>query len=187
MDEDQELERDDTFLNTSLYSSSRKSIKTRGNKSLYILLGILLILIFVGGISYFLKKGLTEGGTPQWQTNMNHLELKIADLERQVTEIQSKITPPSVDPILLQRLEELSKRVDELEKKRPPQVESKAKPSTPTKNIVSTKRQYHLVQKGETLYKISKKYGISVEDLLKVNNLSKGQSLRVGQKLLISK
>lgn len=186
MNEDQEIERDDTLLESSPYSSTYKSIKTRGNKSLYILLGILLILIFIGGITYFLKKGLTEGETPQWQTNMNHLELKIADLERQITELQSKIPSSVIDPDLLQRLEGLSKRVEALEKIKTPPVESKVKPPPP-KKLAPTKKQYHRVQRGETLYTISKKYGISIDELQKLNHLSKGQPLHVGQKLLISK
>jgi LysM repeat protein len=30
---------------------------------------------------------------------------------------------------------------------------------------------YHLVKDGETLYSISKKYGLSVDDLVKLNNM----------------
>jgi len=43
----------------------------------------------------------------------------------------------------------------------------------------------HQVQKGETYYSISKKYGISVDELLQANNLTKDSVLKVDQKLKI--
>lgn len=54
---------------------------------------------------------------------------------------------------------------------------------TPTS---SGKVTYHTVQKGETLWKISQLYGVSVADIKKTNNLSSDQ-LQVGQKLKIVK
>jgi membrane-bound lytic murein transglycosylase D len=80
----------------------------------------------------------------------------------------------------------LAQKVEALEKQKHPTAESKAKPSPPSKPAVSTKKEYHTVQKGETLYRISKKNGISIEELRKLNNLSADQPLRTGQKLLVS-
>ena len=42
----------------------------------------------------------------------------------------------------------------------------------------------HRVQSGDSLWKISRAYGISIEDLKRVNNLS-GSSLRIGQSIMI--
>lgn len=42
----------------------------------------------------------------------------------------------------------------------------------------------HTVKKGETLYKIAKKYGISVEELKRINHLT-DNNLKIGQKLII--
>ena len=95
----------------------------------------------------------------------------------------SAITPNS-DLIL--QLEALSKKVEALEKQKQSASEVKGKPSTPSKPAVSTEKQYHTVQKGETLYRISKQYGISVEELRKLNNLSEDQPIYTGQKLQIS-
>jgi LysM repeat protein len=44
----------------------------------------------------------------------------------------------------------------------------------------------HTVEKGETLYRISRNFGISVEELRKLNNLSEDQPIYTGQKLRIS-
>ena len=42
----------------------------------------------------------------------------------------------------------------------------------------------HIVEKGETLYRISLKIGISIEELKKLNHLS-GHALKIGQALLV--
>ena len=43
----------------------------------------------------------------------------------------------------------------------------------------------HVVAKGETLYSISRKYGITVNELCSKNNITQSQVLKVGQKLVI--
>ena len=43
--------------------------------------------------------------------------------------------------------------------------------------------QYHVVQKGETLYSISKQHGLTVEQLRGFNKLDKDSLLQPGQKL----
>lgn len=43
----------------------------------------------------------------------------------------------------------------------------------------------HFVKKGETLYSISRKHGVSVSDLKKYNNLT-SNSIKVGQKLKVT-
>jgi LysM repeat protein len=41
------------------------------------------------------------------------------------------------------------------------------------------------VRKGETLYRIATRYGVSVEDLQRANRLKRPNSLRVGQRLSV--
>ncbi|MGB5985108.1 MAG: LysM peptidoglycan-binding domain-containing protein [Desulfobacterales bacterium] len=48
-----------------------------------------------------------------------------------------------------------------------------------------TQIQYHTVQAGETLYRISRKYGISVETLTRLNKIS-GTDIQPGQRLRVS-
>jgi len=43
----------------------------------------------------------------------------------------------------------------------------------------------HIVRRGETLYRISAQYGVSVESLCKINNISDKDALKVGQQLKI--
>jgi LysM repeat protein len=50
-----------------------------------------------------------------------------------------------------------------------------------------TKQKYHIVQRGETLSHIGRKYDISVDKLGKLNNIDPSQLIRPGQKLLVTK
>jgi LysM repeat protein len=52
-----------------------------------------------------------------------------------------------------------------------------------TSNASEIKHTIHTVQAGETLFRISKTYSISTEDLIKWNNLAKNPSLKIGQKI----
>ncbi len=44
---------------------------------------------------------------------------------------------------------------------------------------------FHRVEKGQTLWRISKLYGMEVDDLAKVNNIQDSAKLEVGQQLII--
>lgn len=52
------------------------------------------------------------------------------------------------------------------------------------KDLEMTDSQVHIVEKGETLYRISRQYGVTVDDLKRWNNL-KGNTISVGQRLAI--
>ena len=186
MKDDPELQMNDAPTDDATYSPKRRRIGSSNSKSLRILLGILLVFIFAGGILYFLSKRPTGGEASPLQSKVTALEQKIAGLEKQLVELQEKINTSGPDPALLQRMDALAQKVEALEKQKQSTVESKAKPSAPSKSAVSTGKQYHTVRKGETLYRISKKYRISVEELRKLNKLSGDQPLRTGKKLLVS-
>lgn len=64
-------------------------------------------------------------------------------------------------------------------------AEQPAKPAKPAKPEKSSARpKTHRVEKGETLYSISRRYGLTVEQVQKANNL-KSTNIGVGQKLTI--
>lgn len=56
--------------------------------------------------------------------------------------------------------------------------------SVPATNPTQPGAAYHSVQSGETLYAISRRYGVSVDDLKRLNALS-GNTISVGQQLRI--
>lgn len=65
----------------------------------------------------------------------------------------------------------------------PPKVEVKPKPEpakTPSASVTT-----HTLAAGETLYRLSVKYGVSVDALQKANNITDPGRLQIGQKLVI--
>ncbi len=186
MNYDPEVEKNDSWSDDSADSPDQKRIESRKSKILLFLLGVLIVLIIGGGILYLLSNRPTNGEAISLQSKVTVMEEKIAGLERQLAELQGKNRTSGPDPALLQRVDALAQEVEALKKQKRPTAESKAKPLPPSKPAVSAEKKYHTVQKGENLYHVSKKYGVSVEKLQKLNNLSSGQSLRIGQKLLVS-
>jgi LysM repeat protein len=186
MKDESESQMENGWSDQHTYSPRRRQIGSANNKALRILIGIILVFVFAGGILYFLGKRPAGDEASPLQSKVTVLEQKIAGLEKQFAELRGNISTPASDPALVQRLDVLTQKVEALEKQKQPSVESKPKPSVPSKPAVSTEKRYHTVKKGETLYGISRKYGISEEDLRKLNNLSADQSIRIGQKLLVS-
>ncbi len=63
-------------------------------------------------------------------------------------------------------------------------VSKATKPQSKTTEAVTTNFVYHTVEKGETLYAISRKYSVKVDDIKKLNNLGDA-AISVGQKLRV--
>lgn len=56
-------------------------------------------------------------------------------------------------------------------------------PSSP-KGVASAK--YHTIAKGDTLYSVGRKYGLKVDELLKINQLPKDTVIKPGQRLRVT-
>jgi LysM repeat protein len=186
MKNDPELQIDDEWSDDSTYSPKRRRVGSGNSKFLQALLGILLVLLFTAVICYFLSKRPTGDKTSTLQSKVTALEQKMAGLETQLAELQGKISSLAPDPALIRRVDGLAQKIEALDKQKQPTAESKANPSPSSIMPVSIEKQYHTVQNGETLYRISKKYGISLEELRKLNHLSADQPLRAGQEILVS-
>ena len=57
--------------------------------------------------------------------------------------------------------------------------------SEQTTDFEKVPAEYHTVQKGETLYRISLKYHVSVEELIRINNLPSSGAVNAGQRLRV--
>ena len=104
---DPELQMDDGSPQNRKYSKGR-GIRTDDTKRLPVMVGIALILIFVGSIVYFItnlpKATNTKGDTKSEETLTSRiaaLEQKVIGLEAQITELQGKSTKGATDPFLL--------------------------------------------------------------------------------------
>lgn len=62
---------------------------------------------------------------------------------------------------------------------------SKKAPQEKGGTTAKAKKTYHTVKKGETLSKIAKKYGTSVNKICKLNGIRQNKKLQIGQKLRV--
>ena len=185
MKDDTEPETDGDWPDDDTSFPNRSRARSSNKTFLVVSVAILFIVVLAAGIYYFITRRPSAGDANLLQMKMAAFEEKISSLERQIADLQGKSGTSGTDPALLQRLEGLAHKVEALEKRSQPPTQTEAKPAPP-KPAVTAEKRYHTVQKGETLYKISKTYGITVETLRKLNHLSAGQTLRRGQKLLVS-
>lgn len=83
-------------------------------------------------------------------------------------------------------LESTGKTLDERLEKLTRQVE-KAQAAAPAPRATAQARtQVHEVRSGDTLYGIAGRYGMTLDQLLRLNNLNRNATLRPGQKLVIA-
>jgi membrane-bound lytic murein transglycosylase D len=71
-------------------------------------------------------------------------------------------------------------------KEQPVYQPARSSQPTPAPQVSSTTRHTHTVVQGETLYRLSQTYGVSVDDIKKWNNLP-DNNIKIGQKITILK
>ncbi len=54
-----------------------------------------------------------------------------------------------------------------------------------TTDTAVSETKIHIVQKGESLWVIAKKYGVSVQDIVKANNIENASLIKINQELII--
>ena len=84
---------------------------------------------------------------------------------------------------LEEKMTELTQRIEKIASR--PSVPPAAKPAQPPAAVSQGQKRHHTVSRGETLYSIAKRYGLSVDELRRLNNLNLDQPILAGQKLLV--
>lgn len=64
-------------------------------------------------------------------------------------------------------------------------LEDQKSSSTYQPQIQNEKAMYYVVKKGDTLWRISKNYGVSVNAILRANHITNTKDLKAGQKLIL--
>ncbi len=168
MNDEIEIERKEQYR-PSPQGNSKNSFVEKKNVIL-IGIGVLIVVLifFFFGVSG--KDKSTEILVPMEQ-KLAAIEQKIAALEKQQEDLAS-------GPVkgLAERVEMLEKRP--ADKPKPPAV--------PKAQTVSSAKRYHEVKKGETLTAVAKRYGLSVQELRRMNKLPPKATLSTGQKLIVS-
>lgn len=109
------------------------------------------------------------------------IDQKISRLEGQMAGFQQSISKlDKTGSSTKRKLDRLAGRVERLRKG------STSAPSRGAAASSQSGKQYHVVQRGETPFAISKKYGITLNELYRLNNLNKNKKIYPGQKLLVT-
>jgi LysM repeat protein len=149
-----------------------------------------LLSLFI--ISTVLMLYHLSGRLAEMKNHVATIEKKTIDLEKrqaedhgQLTQLDGRLTAFSNSPAL-KEVETLPQRVNLLEK----QMESmhvRQKVMT-VRSKPAHKKQYYEVKEGDTLYRISRKFGLSVEELIRMNDLDEEDlSIVPGERLLVSR
>jgi LysM repeat protein len=122
-------------------------------------------------------------------TDIEEIEKRITDaLQAQINNVREGATVASgTEGTMAQQLDLLARNVEALQQKMGSVVEEVQAIRTVTGDRVQAKKtQYHVVVRGESLYRIARKYGLTVDGLCKLNKITPHQSIYPGQKLLVS-
>ena len=132
-----------------------------------LLLALLMVLLFRGDDTEVLEElGAIKGSVAQLEKRLSELERtgeRVARLEGRVSGLNKSIS-------------KLNRAI--ASKSREPRIVKKRSTSL-------AKGGFHKVRPGDTLYGIAGKYGLTVDQLRRYNNLGKNQGIRPGQKLRI--
>ncbi len=128
-----------------------------------------LVYSAIGVFALVVLLVLFSGGKPEMSPgDYDSIRAKLGDLEKSVTKLEGTD----------RKIAHLESQVKMLERS----LSSLTRPVTSS----TKKRTYHEVRRGETLSRIAQKYGISVEQLCRLNKITPKTVIRPGQRLLIS-
>jgi LysM repeat protein len=158
-----------------------------------ILLLVILFALFSGGSSELSKKDLIAISTrvdllEKRLTRLEEVELRIATLQKQGNMLQQSMgeTDRSIKS-LTQRVDTLTQKPELGEKGTVAVTKATKAPAVITgKPDSPDERRVHEVRRGENLYRISLKYGLTVDELCRLNNITPSQAIYPGQKLIIA-
>ena len=175
----------------------------RANKTIFSILCLQFLgILILGGVFFVsIKQDYRESLNPirdkleqlggkldPLKDQINRVEDSVKSINKLVTEGKFSVKEINTPLIALPReipdsVTTVSPPVKHAE---PPAIEIKPLPPSPPKEMLKDSEQYHKVEQGETLYRISKRYGISVEEIRRLNKLQQDQAIQTGQKLLVS-
>lgn len=173
-----ELDFEEAFAHEEEYSARRQDKQNRflgkllGKSGFSLSIGVVIVGLFVLVAVLFQRSSSFDS------------EIKMRSLERRIKQLEEK----------LYALDWIETRLDQIEEKNGQfttfmntfdRVTTLSRSFPPQAPKVETKALYHRVSSGETLYGISRRYGLTVEDLRRLNKLLPKANIYPDQKLLI--
>jgi LysM repeat protein len=144
-------------------------------------------MLFIGTLGVFLSacgRQTSEDVFTQLNARLDQLEQKMAQLDKKDGELTEFANDAKATSLKLEeRISELSQQLAKIAAR--PAASAAGKPA-PSPADVSPGKKHHIVARGETLYSIARRYGRSVDELRRLNNLSQGQPIQAGQRLVVA-
>jgi LysM repeat protein len=189
----------DDLLGKNTNSSHREispRAKSHGKTIILWAVGILILIAIIsflfGGGTGVSKKELDSVTTrltrlEKKTENLEGVEGKIAYLEKEDKELEKSAAKMDKSiGFLISQINTLNKKIDSLQKSMSStSVGTKPSSIKKVKQAPQAKSQYHEVRAGDSLYSIAQKYGISVDELCRINNITKKHVIQPGQKLKV--
>jgi LysM repeat protein len=199
-------ESDESFYDTRNFSLKKENVPDEFSflqkfKSPVILAGvglfvlIVLIVVFYAGST----KTVEIPQVKAFETRIRALEKRFINIEKSIESAkdpgdrgklfgQLNKRVDRLEAAMAQQMNKLLKQLDELKQQKVSTV-SPVKVPVPEQTEVMGQRSevtYHVVRKGENLYRISLRYGLKIDELLRLNKLDPGAVIQTGQKLVVS-
>ena len=190
------------------YTASEDNAAKRSLKPVLIAGGGLLVAVIVVLMFLSSPKSAEKDQLKSIETRLKQIEEKLAKLEWIDTGMARLDRKEKEFAGLAERMTQMessmNRRIDQLGKEavrpaakqepataktesappRPEAAPAKSAPAAP-KAEKDSKAKVHVVEKGETIYGISRRYGIPAEQLFKLNQLSPKDPIQPGQKLVL--
>ena len=116
--------------------------------------------------------------------SLKNIQENIDTIKADLANVEKKFPAMETVEKMMQQLESNEQKTSSLAKA----LDEYSKPliSLPSeKNQETSQTAYHLVKKGESLYRISLNYNLTLDEIRKLNNLTASRQIFPGQKLLV--
>ena len=121
-------------------------------------------------------------------TDMANVKNSLSDLDAKIKGLQGSLSElENSNASSAQHMDALENRLTEIENKYTSLSTNTQNSSKSAEKSAGSKgkKTYYEVKRGDTLYSIAKKYGISTEKLQSLNGIGKNQDISPGQKLVV--
>ena len=152
----------------------------------------LLLWGFIGIILILLIVLLFRGGDKAVTADLNALKTRVEQMEKRASPLEAAAKKMDAVDGQIKGLQQSVSKVEGAQRSLAERIDKLAqkgeKPSAPqaAQKKPSAQAKLHEVQPGETVFSIAKKYNLSAEQFLKLNNMTKKDTLQAGQKVVVA-
>jgi len=152
----------------------------------------LLLWGFIGIILILLIVLLFRGGDKAVTEDLNALKTRVEQMEKRASPLEAAAKKMDAVDGQIKGLQQSVSKVEGAQRSLAERIDKLAqkaeKPSAPqaAQKKPSAQAKLHEVQPGETIFSIAKKYNLSAEQFLKLNNMTKKDTLQAGQKVVVA-